>query len=354
MADGGEKTEKATPKRREEARKKGQVAKSADLNGAVVMMAGLITLGITGPAAANRIGAAMRGFLQQAADPSVVAKDKVGHLILQAMSGAALAVAPIVFACMMGGILVNVLQVGLKPSAQALKPDPKRINPLKGAKNLVGPHSLVELVKSLSKVGIVGAVVFSFLAPQISKLAAGVGMDPVTLAGMLTSDIRAIAMRAAAAYLVIGIADFFYARHRHEKSLRMDLQEIKEEHKGHSLPAEVRGAMRRRQMQNARARMMQAVPEADVVVVNPTHFAVALKYDNGKAAPHVVAKGQDLVALKIKEIAREAGVPILEDKPLARGLYAAVEVEQMIPEELYAAVAEVLAWVYRTRHTRAA
>ena len=163
-----------------------------------------------------------------------------------------------------------------------------------------------------------------------------------------------IAQRAAFAYLLIGVADFFWQRYRHEKSLKMDKQEVKEESKEQSLPAEVRSAQRRRAMQMSRARMMDAVPEADVVVTNPTHFSVALKYDDGKLAPEVVAKGQDLVALKIREIAREHGVPVVPDPPLARGLYASVEVGQAIPEELFAAVAQVLAFVYRTASRKAA
>jgi flagellar biosynthetic protein FlhB len=350
---GGEKTEAPTPKRRSEARRKGQVARSADLNGAVVMLAGLLALGAVGPAAASRMGDALRGALVQASDPSVVSRGSIGHVLSQAAAAAALAVAPVAGACALAGIVVNLVQVGLKPSAHALKPDPKRLNPIQGAKGIFGPNSLVELLKSLSKVAVVGAVVFAFVAPQVVTMASGVGMAPVTLAGMLSSSIRAVALRAAAAYLLIGLADYFWQRHRHEKSLKMDVQEVKEEAKQHALPAEVRGAMRRRQMANARARMMAAVPEADVVITNPTHFAVALKYDGTKPAPEVVAKGQDLLALRIREIAREAGVPVVEDKPLARGLYAAVEVEQLIPEELYAAVAEVLAWVYRTRAARA-
>jgi flagellar biosynthetic protein FlhB len=134
-----------------------------------------------------------------------------------------------------------------------------------------------------------------------------------------------------------------------EKSMRMDKEEIKEEAKGHQLPPEVRSAIRRRQVMAARARMMAAVPEADVVVTNPTHYAVALKYDGKSPAPEVVAKGQDLVALRIREIARDAGVPVVEDKPLARGLHAACEIGHQIPEELFAAVAQVLAFVYRLR-----
>jgi flagellar biosynthetic protein FlhB len=300
------------------------------------------------------MGDVMRSVLLQASDPSVVSRGAIGHVVQQAGLAILLAVGPIAGACALAGVVANVVQVGLKPRPGALKPDPKRINPISGAKNIFGPNAVVELLKSLSKVGVVGAVVFAFVAPQVTAMAAGVGMEPITLAGMLSSSIRSIALRAAAAYLLIGIADYAWQRHRHEKSLKMDVQEVKDEAKQQALPAEVRGAMRRRQMANARARMMAAVPEADVVVTNPTHFAVALKYDGTKPAPEVVAKGQDLLALRIREIAGEHGIPIVEDKPLARGLYAAVEVEQLIPEELYAAVAEVLAWVYRTRGARAA
>jgi flagellar biosynthetic protein FlhB len=280
---GGEKSEAPTPKRRSEARRKGQVARSADLNGAVVMLAGLLTLGAVGPAAASRMGDAMRGALMQASDPSVVSQGSIGHVLSQAAAAAALAVAPVAGACALAGIVVNLVQVGLKPSTHALKPDPKRLNPIQGAKGIFGPNSVVELAKSLSKVAVVGAVVFAFVAPRVMTMAAGVGMAPVTLAGLLSSSIRSIALRAAAAYLLIGLADYAWQRRRHEKSLKMDVQEVKEEAKQHALPAEVRGAMRRRQMANARARMMAAVPE-----------------------------------------------------------------------ELYAAVAEVLAWVYRTRGARAA
>jgi flagellar biosynthetic protein FlhB len=145
-----------------------------------------------------------------------------------------------------------------------------------------------------------------------------------------------------------------WQRHRHEKQLKMDLQEVKEEHKQQQLPAEVRMAMRRRQHSAARARMMGAVPEADVVVTNPTHFAVALKYDGTKTAPEVVAKGQDLLALRIREIAREHGVPIVPDPPLARSLHKSVEVGRQIPEELFAGVAQVLAYVYRVAGRRSA
>jgi flagellar biosynthetic protein FlhB len=156
------------------------------------------------------------------------------------------------------------------------------------------------------------------------------------------------------AYLVIGAIDYAYQKHRTEKSMKMDKQEVKEEHKSTELPPEVRGAMRRRQMQAARARMMADVPQADVVVTNPTHFAVALRYDPAKSAPEVVAKGSDILAKRIKEIAREADVPVIADPPLARSLHASVEVGQQIPEEMFQAVAQLLAFVYRTARRRVA
>lgn len=350
----GEKTEKATPKKRDEARKKGTVARSQDLQGAVVLLAGLLTLGAVGPSVAGRMGDAMRGSLTQIADPSVVSINGVGTLLTGVLTSVGLAVLPIAAACAAAGVLISVSQVGFKPSAHALKPDPKRLNPISGAKNILGPNALVEAVKSVSKVGVVGAVVFAFLAPRITELASQVGLSPIELAAGLSSSVRSVALRATAAYLMIGLADFAWQRYRTEKSMKMDHQEVKEESKEGQLPAEVKTMMRRRQMQAARARMMQAVPDADVVVTNPTHFAVALKYDGTHAAPTVVAKGQDLIALRIRELAAEHGAPVMEDRPLARGLHGACEVGQEIPEDFFAAVAQVLAFVYRLPKRRAA
>lgn len=350
----GEKTEEATPKRKEEGRKKGQVGRSADLNGSVVLLAGLFALGTAGPAAAQRMGDAMRQALMQISDPSVVSRDHVGQLLTHAGTAVLLAVAPIALACALAGVVISVMQVGFKPSGHALKPDPKRINPVSGAKNVFGPNMFAEGAKSIAKVLIVGAIVLSFVAPKITTLGAMVGIGPQELAAALSSDIRAIALRAAIAYFFIGCADFAYQRWRTKKSMRMDLQEVKEEAKGQNLPPEVRAAQRRRQMSAARQRMMEDVPTADVIVTNPTHFAVALKYDGASAAPKVVAKGQDLIALRIREIAKAAGVPLVEDRPLARSLHATVEVGHEIPEDLYAAVAQVLAFVYRLKGRRRA
>jgi flagellar biosynthesis protein FlhB len=354
MAGAHDKTEKATPKKREDARKKGQVAKSQDLNGAVVMLAGLMTLAIAGGAIAGRMQHSMTEALGQIADPSIVDMEGIGDLLMSALTDTGLAVAPVAGACLVAGVFASVIQVGFKPSAKAAAPDPKRINPINGLKQILGPNALVEGGKSIVKVAVVSGIVAIALIPTLPGMGAMVGMTPVQLAGELVSTIMGIAQRAAIAYLVIGVADVAWQRHRHEKQLRMDKQEVKEEHKQQQLPAEVKMAMRRRQSSAARARMMAAVPEADVVVTNPTHFSVALKYDGKKAAPEVVAKGQDLMALRIREIAREHGVPVVPDPPLARALHKSVEVGRQIPEELFAGVAQVLAYVYRVAGRRAA
>ncbi len=343
----GEKTEKATPKRRQDARRKGQVARSADLNGSVVLLAGLLALGAFGPALVERARDAMRASLLQIARPEAVSVGGIGDLMTAAGGAVAAAVAPIALACLVAGVAVNVAQVGFRPTPAALRPDWRRLNPIQGLKNILGPHALVEGAKAVSKTGLVAAVAALVVAPRIESMAGLVGAGPDELAAELASTVGAVARWGALAYLAIGVADVVYQRRRHERTLRMDRQELREEHKQQSLPPEVRAAIRRRQLQQARARMMAAVPQADVVVVNPTHFAVALRYQGGMAAPEVVAKGQDLVAARIREIAAEAGVPVVSDPPLARSLHATVEVGREIPEQLYQAVAQLLAFVYR-------
>lgn len=344
---GGDKTEKATPKRRDEARKKGQVAKSQDLNGAVVLLASLFALSIWGPHIWQEMGTSMRSTLALIATPDAASGAGLGRLFMESGRTVVLAVAPVAIVCLVFGVLSNIGQVKLKASVHGLKPDFKRIDPLKGAKNLFGPNLLFEGAKNLSKVAIVGAITAFAVIPKLEELAALVGMPPAELVSQLAHTVLGIAQRAAIAYILIGIADFAYQRWRHEKSLRMDKQEVKEEQKSFTSPPEVRSAIRRRQMQAARARMMSAVPEADVVVTNPTHFAVALAYDGLKPAPEVVAKGQDLVAAQIRRVAAENGVPVISDPPLARSLHANVEVGRQVPEELFAAVAQLLAFVYR-------
>lgn len=343
-----ERTEKATPKRRDEARKKGQVARSTDLNGAVVLTAGLLGISLLAPHVVHTMQSALRDGLTGISQPQrLMTGAGLGRLFSATARSVLLGAGPIAGICAAAGILANVGQVGFKPATKALVPDPKRLDPMSGAKNLLGARAAFDAVKSVAKVGVVGAIVAMAVIPKLTTLSATVGTNPAALGSLLAGMVFSIAQRAALAYLFIAALDYGWQRRRHAKGLRMSKEELKEEMKQHGLPAEVKSALRRRQLQAARARMMAAVPQADVVVVNPTHFAVALKYDGTRPAPECVAKGQDLVALQIRRVAEEHDVPVIEDKPLARSLHASIEIGQLVPEELYQAVAQVLAYVYR-------
>ena len=347
MSSGGEKTEKATPKKRGEAREKGQVAKSMDFNGAVVMLASLLTLAILGPSLFGRLQESMTDSFALISTPDVVQDEGVGPLLKDMLWDVLAVVGPIAAVCMIGGTIASLLQVGLKPSPKAMKPDPKRINPITGAKNMFGPHFLFETVKTVVKFLVVGGIAALALFPQLDELAALVGMPPAQLLERACRTVLAIAIKAGLAYLVVAAADYAWQHYRHEKQLKMDKEEVKQEFKQQTISAEVKSAMKRRQMMAARGRMMADVPQADVVVTNPTHYAVALRYDPAYAAPIVVAKGADLMAKRIREIAADNGVPVISEPPLARSLHATVDVGHMIPEELFAAVAQLLAFVYR-------
>jgi flagellar biosynthetic protein FlhB len=343
-----DRTEKATPKHRKRAREKGQVARSPDLGGAVVLVSGLLAVGAMGPRIVAAGAATFREMLGQIAHPGrATTAAGLNGLMHSMLSTIALAVAPIAATCMAAALVAGVAQVGLRPSAKSLKPDFRRINPASGLRNLLGPNMVFELLKTTAKVAVVAAVATTALLGGMTDLVAKVGMPADALGSLMGSRAAGIAEQAAFAYLAIGLIDYGWKRWRHEKQLRMTKQQVKDETRQYGVSAEVKLAQRRRQMQAARARMMAAVPDADVVVTNPTHFAVALKYDGKHTAPLVVAKGQDLIAAQIRRIAEENEVPIVPDPPLARALHQSVEIGQIIPEELYAAVARVLAFVYR-------
>src|SRR5215216_3969623 len=340
-------TEKATPKKRQEARQKGQVARSVDANGAIVMMASVLALSAFGPSMYQRMAEATVTILDLVKDPGIVDRKGIGELFTTVGGHAFAGAAPVVLVCAIAGVLANVLQVGFKPSTKAVKPDFKKLNPASGLKQMFSPNTAVEAVKSILKITAVGTIVAIALFPKLDEMAALVGMPPQALLPHLAQLILHLAQRAALAYLAIAAADFFWQRYRFEKQLRMDKEEVKQEFKQQELPSEIKSAQRRRAMELARARMMDAVPTADVVVTNPTHYSVALRYSADALAPVVVAKGKDLVALRIREIARDAGVAVVPDPPLARAIHGSVEIGRMIPEELFQAVAELLAYVYR-------
>jgi len=324
------------------------VARSADLSGAVVLLAGLAALGMTASRTAQVGGEAFREVFADIAHPGrATSAAGLNALMHTGLSTVLSAVGPIAIACLGAALLVGVAQAGVRPAPRALKPDFRRINPVSGARNLFGPNLIFEALKALAKVAVVGAAAALALLPGLTGLVSLVGITPLQLGSTAGHRALAIAERAGGVYVLVGVLDYAWKRMRHERMLRMTKQELKDEVRQYGVSAEVKAALRRRQMQAARARMMAAVPQADVVVANPTHFAVALRYDGSRTAPEVVAKGQDLIAAQIRRVAEEHDVPVITDPPLARALHSSVEIGQMIPQELYSAVARVLAFVYR-------
>jgi flagellar biosynthesis protein FlhB len=343
-----ERTEKATPKHRKRAREKGQVARSPDLGGAIVVITGLFALSLMGSRIVAAGASMFRLVFGEIAQPArATSAAGLDDLLHSTLSTVGLALVPVAGACLVAGLIGGVAQVGFRPTPQALKPDFRRINPASGLKNLLGPNAVFEALKTIAKVAVVGAVAALALLPGLTGLASVVGISALGLGALSAGKALGVAEHATFAYLLIGLLDYAWKRRRHEQQLKMTKQQVKDESRQYGVSAEVRAALRRRQMQAARARMMAAVPNADVVVANPTHFAVALCYDGTRTAPEVVAKGKDLIAAQIRRVAEEHGVPVISDPPLARALHASVEIGQVIPQELYAAVARVLAFVYR-------
>jgi flagellar biosynthesis protein FlhB len=335
------KTEKATPKKREDARKKGQVARSQDVNGAAILLASILALNALGPKIEEQCKLAMVQVADLIKTPEVVDQKGIGTLFMLVGQHVMLAALPVMAICFLAGFASSAAQVGLKPMPGAIKPDFKKINPASGLKNLFNPqHFAVETVKNVAKTAAVGAIAALAVFPKLDEFAALVGTPPQDLIPEIAHLVMTIAQRAAIAYLALAAFDYAWQKHKHEKSLKMDKEELKQEFKQQELPAEIKSQQRRRAMEMSRSRMMEAVPSADVIVTNPSHYAVALKYESGSSAPIVVAKGADNLAHKIREAAKDAGVMIVPDPPLARTLYANV--------------AQLLAYVYRVAGLRSA
>jgi flagellar biosynthesis protein FlhB len=353
VADRSDKTEKATPKRRSEARAKGQVARSHDLSSTAGLLAGFAALAIGGPHMLSQLESTVTQGLAQAGDTRLATAGGLASLTAWGLRSFAAAVAPVIIAAALAGLLANLAQVRFKFSLSPLKPNFTRLNPGSGLKRLLGPTGLVETGKALAKLLVVGGVAFVTVWPKLPSLGSLAGIPPSSLLSQLGGQVISIVTRVGAMLFLLALFDWWWQRHKLDKSLRMSKAEIKQEARQSDLAPELRGAIKRKQLLLARSRMLADVPTADVVVVNPTHFAVALRYDGTKPAPELVAKGVDHIAAAIRAAAEEHGVPIVSDPPLARTVYRQVELGQMIPEELFAAVAQVLAYVYRIAGRRA-
>jgi flagellar biosynthetic protein FlhB len=345
-----DKTEAPTPRKRLEARQEGQVARSVELGSAMVLIASLLLIKYSGPGLVSNIKAvainSLSHFPTRDLTVGTVTSD-LAQLLLQTGS----AIAPLIIGVAVVGFAASALQVGLVFSGKALAFKAERLNPISGIARMFSARAAVELLKSIAKILIVGYIVFSFLRDRYTDIESLVGGDYLTSCSVIGQLTWALLLRSAMCLFVIAGLDYIFQKMQLEKQLRMTKQEVKEDYKRTEGDPLIKSRIRQKQRELSKQRMMQEVPRADVVITNPTHYAVALKYDVDKStAPVVIAKGQRLVAQRIKEIAAEAGVPVVENVQLARALYASVEIGQEIPADLYQAVAEILAYVYRLSH----
>ena len=348
MADS-QKTEKATPKRRRDERKKGNIFFSNDAVSVVVLIAGLATLFLSMGSMADNLGQFLRSCislvrLSQGTD----AVGDLGQLLPELLWSFALTVGPLLLVPTVAGIAATFFQTKLLVTGESLRPKFSRINPLQGIKRLFSLRSLIEALKGLLKITVLLYIIYHFLAGTVELFTKYLFTDLVAACSHLAGLAFQMSMQIAVAYVVLAAADVFYQWIDYERQLRMSKQEIKEEFKQIEGDPQVKGRIKEIQRKMAQSRMMQKVPQADVVVRNPTHFAVALRYKPDRdRAPVVLAKGQDQIALRIVQKAEESGVAVVENVPLARALYASAELGQEIPPELYSAVAEVLVYLYQ-------
>ena len=352
MADneqGQEKTEQATDKRRDEARAKGQVAKSREIPSVAVLFACLIYFHFHAVGLLQKLMAMMSSSFRSAGQV-VITMDTAPSLLTGYMFKVFFMLLPLLALICVVALAANILQVGMLFSTSALEPKLSKLNPLSGLKNLLSLKSAVELVKNIIKMSIVGFVSYQVIGDEIKNCLTLAEQSVWGILIYMGKISFKILVTTCWVLVLLALLDYLYQRWEYEKGLRMSRQEIKEEFKNTDGNPTIKARIRRLQREMARKRMMAAVPTADVIITNPTHLAVALKYEQGKqSAPWVVAKGADLVAEKIREVARASNVPIVEDKPLAQVLYKMVKVEDSIPANLYRSVAEVLAYVYRLR-----
>ena len=354
---GGQKTEPATAKKLREARKKGQVAKSRDLTGSVILLALFILLKIYVGSMGNsfmsnfketyaRIGDMSGGDIEQS-QIDVYFR----NIINQNITTMVKILLPIFLMGIVLAFVMEIVQVKWKPSTEPMKPKFNKFNPINGVKRIFSIKTLVQLIKSIAIVAVCIIVTYNQLKDKIGFIFNLYNISLEAAIYNMGDIILSLGTTIGIIYVIIGIADYIFEKRKFKDEMKMTKQEIKDEWKDTEGNPDIKGKQRRRMQEASRRRMMQAVPEADVVITNPTHFAVALKYepDSGKA-PVVVAKGEDWLAQKIKEAAREHDVEIVENKPLARMIYYNVELGMEIPSELYQAVAEVLAFVWKLKH----
>ena len=352
---GGEKTEEPTAKKLEDARKEGQVAKSKEIANGLGLLALFLLLKIMVGSIGtsflesfsmvyNRIPVIckLNGGTSPMGDISVLLRTVMLRLLIILL--------PVLLIGFAGAFVSDLFQVKWRPTSKPLQPKFSKLNPLNGIKKIFSAQSLVELVKSVAKILLIALVTYSYIKKKSGLLYALYDMSMMQAVNLIGETVIELGIRISAIYMIIAGADFMYQKYKFKNDMKMTKQEVKEEYKNAEGDPEIKGKIKARMREASQRRMMQAIPKADVVITNPTHYAVAIRYDTEVApAPIVVAKGSDYLAQKIKQIARENNVEIVEDKPLARMLFANVDVDKQIPPELYQAVAEILAMVYHAQ-----
>jgi flagellar biosynthetic protein FlhB len=348
--DQDSKTEQPTSRRLDKAREQGNVLQSQEVKTAAMLTAMLVVVWLGLPVLINLLKNYLAGMIdhlheiriESAKDLVQLGTDIVLHMMLALAVPFAIMIA-VAFASSLG-------QTGFMLVLEKLAPDFSKVNPLAGLKRIFSMHSVVELIKSVAKLTLVGVGCYMFLKPRVKELELLMSMDLISVVVYIQQTLVKLIMAVVIMMLVLAGGDWFYQRFTFMKNLRMSRQEIKDENKDTEGDPMIKSRLRSLRIARARQRMMANVPKADVVITNPTHFACALKYDmESMGAPVLIAKGQDFTALKIREVATEHEIPIVENPPLARALFAAVEIDQEIPPEHYKAVAEVISYVMRLK-----
>ncbi|MBD5449417.1 MAG: flagellar biosynthesis protein FlhB [Lachnospiraceae bacterium] len=349
---GGEKTEEPTSKKLQDARKEGQVAKSKEITNAFELLAFFLLIYFWVEYMGTFFVGNMYDIYTQIPEYIKMYDGRIqdqtfNALFIQSMTRVLLILVPFLMIGFMVSFLTNLFQVKWKPTSKPLKPKFSKLNPVNGFKRFFSANSLVELVKAFLKIGVIGYVVYSYLKKNMPPLYQFYDLSlnqGVMQVGVLVVN---LGIRISLFYMIIALLDYIYQKVKFKNDMKMTKQEVKDEYKNQEGDPQIKGKQRQRMMEASRRRMMQQLPQADVVITNPTHYAVAIKYDPEVFdAPYVVAKGADYLAQKIRETAKENHIEIVENKPLARMLYANVDVGSVVPPELYQAVAEVLAFVY--------
>ncbi|VYU68572.1 fused FliR family export protein/FlhB family type III secretion system protein [Clostridium paraputrificum] len=347
-----EKTEEATPKKKSEARKKGQIARSKDVGLAITMVTCTLVILLLSGMIVGNLKDTMVYFLQSGMLQDIN-EMSIKSIVLTILMKAALCILPVVVPIMIAGIVASLIQTGFLLTGESLKPKFSKLNPISGFKNMFSKKSFVDLLKNLAVVTIIGFIGFLYVRDNYDKILQISNTYLPSLGGQVQDLVVGIFFQVSVVLVIIAAADYFVQFRFHQKDLRMTKQEIKEEYKQMEGDPQIKSKIKQKQREMATRRMMASVADATVVITNPTHFSIALKYEEGNnEAPKVVAKGADLVALKIKEVAKKNDVPIMENKPLARMIYEQVDIDREIPQEMYQAVAEILAMVYKLKNKK--